>query len=284
MQSYGNRFFITERVSRVLRFGLHFFGTSALSVIPAVLTRITLSFGETGFSSCLWIAGKIVQQHGDANDASVQTAIQSMFSDTSSAVSKILQSGSPNDFPDVIEDYLQLSQAMLDYSPQSFYASAGFETTILTCLVAMTMIHSDIVFASLDLIRTILSSDVFNDPRGSASPNSMRVREILTTLGFQLVGTLLTGLTGNFPEEAISVVTLIFQQTAILWPSEMLNWLPTVLISIPPSSCPQEAKSEFLLACQNALSAGQTEKVKQAITNLFRAFRKTRARREVQVR
>jgi transportin-3 len=97
---YGADYNTCERVTRVLRFSLTFFGSTALPVIPSVLARMATSFEATGFASYLWIIGKTVSQFGNEEGETLRSAIKQAFERTSTKLLKMLQETPPSQIPD----------------------------------------------------------------------------------------------------------------------------------------------------------------------------------------
>lgn len=100
LRTYGSAFFITERITRLLRQGIHFFGPSALPVVPSVFTALSTSFTATGLSNCLWVVGKMVQRYGGGADPAVLQAIKDSFENMSLKVGTLLRDTSPTELPD----------------------------------------------------------------------------------------------------------------------------------------------------------------------------------------
>lgn len=100
LAKYGANYQMCERVSRVLRLGLNFFGNTAKPVLTSVLARMATSFEATGFASYLWIAGKIVSHFGNESDSELRTAFQEVFESTSNKLVSMLQDTPPSQIPD----------------------------------------------------------------------------------------------------------------------------------------------------------------------------------------
>lgn len=90
----------SERATRVLRHGVTLFGQAALSVASSVLSRMATSFEATGFSSFLWISGKIIGRFGHEADPALRNAFQSLYERATNKVVSLLQSKDPRDIPD----------------------------------------------------------------------------------------------------------------------------------------------------------------------------------------
>lgn len=100
LAKYGSQYEVSERTTRVLRHGITLFGKTTLRVAPAVLTRMSLSFEETGFPGYLWISGKIIGGYGIDKDAALHAAIKDVYERSTNKVISLLQAKSPGQIPD----------------------------------------------------------------------------------------------------------------------------------------------------------------------------------------
>lgn len=110
---YGSDYNACERVTRVVRFALNFFGSAALPVIPAVLARLSAAFEETAYASYLWIIGKIVSRFGREEDPALQSAFKRAFEQTSNKLVKVLQNTPPNQIPDGEKQFLAAESVLM---------------------------------------------------------------------------------------------------------------------------------------------------------------------------
>jgi len=281
---YGSDYDLTERVTRVLRHGLTLFGSSALPIAPMVVGRMSQGFVATGFSSYLWVAGKIVGQVDSEEDQALRASFQELLGLSTSKVVSILQAKSPGDVPDVLEDYIQMLLQILDHNPDIFFQNPAFENTFTVSMAALDLVHTDIVFAALDLFRSILTHDCLEANPSTAPPKfamyAATIRPVVSKVGEAFVGYLLNGLLGHFPEESTPLVISIMRSLAMSWPTQLQSWLPPVLQQLPTSKVPIEEKSRFLNDIINAINSRRYEKVKYAMNGLNRAAMKTRDRRQ----
>ena len=100
LTKYGSNYDVAERTTRVLRHGINLFGSSALAICPSVVNRMTVGFEDTGFSSYLWIAGKIIGRFGDEEDPALRRASQEIYQRSTNRVVFLLQAKLPTDIPD----------------------------------------------------------------------------------------------------------------------------------------------------------------------------------------
>lgn len=192
--------------------------------------------------------------------------------------------------------------SVIDYAPDIFFTSPAFPIAFRAAMAGLTLVQSDIVFASLDVLRSVIAHDCL-DPAPVPPPKfpiyAAAIKPLVEKEGLELTGCLLSGLTGDFPEDAVSTVITIFRVLAALWSTQLLSWLPVVLSQLPSTSVPDQAKTVFLsdvtqcvefrswsgrqpcsmLTRHRSINARDYDKVKYAIITLNRASRKVRERR-----
>ena len=265
---YGSNYDIAERTTRVLRHGITLFGDAGLPVAASVVVRMSLGFESTGFPSYLWIAGKVIGSFGTESNQALQGAFREMYERSTNKVVSLLQTKPPGDIPDgtsvclicvaecsyvefiVLEDFLQMLLQLIEFAPDTYFQSPAFPLAFRAAMAALTVVHSDIIFASLDLIRITLTHDslVSNNPaRPPKFPiYASAIRGVFDKEGFELVGYLLSGLVGEFPEDSTSAVVSIFRVISAVWTSQLQSWLPLVLQQLPTTTVPNQAKTQFL--------------------------------------
>ncbi|KAI0756727.1 ARM repeat-containing protein [Daedaleopsis nitida] len=300
---YGSEYPICERTTRVLRLGLMFFGAATLPTIPSVLSRMASCFETTGFSSYLWMASKIIGRFGNEEDPSVRAAFKEVYERSSNKLVAILQEKTPQMIPDIMEDYLQMLLQMIEYTPDVFFPSPAFAVAFRVAMAALSLVHSDIVFAALDLLRSVLTHDCLAPTSQPPPPKfpiyAAAIGPVVEHEGQELIGYLLAGLVGDFPEESIPMVVTIFRVLSAIWPSLLLAWLPPVVQQLPSVTVPDTIKAAFVsdvnrseyscnrriqlivLIYHSAIQSGELDKVKYAIRTIHRASRKARERRRV---
>lgn len=97
---YASSYDVCERVTRVIRLGLGFFGPSALPVIPNVLLRMATAFESTSYASYLWIIGKTIARFGNEENPAVRSSFKQAFERCSTKMVNILQNTPPSQIPD----------------------------------------------------------------------------------------------------------------------------------------------------------------------------------------
>ena len=150
----------------------------------------------------------------------------------------------------VLEDYLQMLLQMIEFTPDVFFPSPAFAIAFRVAMAALTLVHSDLVFAALDLLRTILTHDCLAPTTTPPPPKfpiyAAAIKPVVEREGAELTGYLLSGLVGDFPEEAIPMVVTIFRVLGSIWPSQLLAWVPPIVQALPSASVPDAVKTTFI--------------------------------------
>lgn len=151
----------------------------------------------------------------------------------------------------VLEDYIRMLMNMVEFAPDIFFESSAFPAAFHITLAALTLIHTDTIFASLDLVRMILTHDCLTpDPLKPPPPKfliyAQTIHQTVDKEGFDFTSLLLTGLVGDFPEETASIIVTLFRVLASLWSSQLQQWAPMILQGLPVTSAPEDAKIRFM--------------------------------------
>lgn len=149
----------------------------------------------------------------------------------------------------VVQDFVQLLLQLVELTPDIFFDQNIFPAVFGASLAGLTVIHDDTVFATLDLFRMIATHDCLGDEvvQPEYTKWATLIRGVVRNQGYQLTGYLLSGMLGDFPEDAIQNVVSIFRVITTMFPEEMLQWLSGVLGELPATTAPNQAKSQFLM-------------------------------------
>ncbi|KAF5337203.1 hypothetical protein D9611_003114 [Ephemerocybe angulata] len=242
---------VADRATRVVRRGLDFFGDSALSVAPAMIGRMSFSFEATGLAAYLWIPGKVISRFGNDDEPNLRGSFKEFYERSTQKVVSMLQTGSPREYSDVLEDYIQMLVQLEAMAPDIFYPSSVFPLAFTANLAGLQVVQSDTIFSSLDLILSIVSHNSLDPAHGHQAPKFLiyaaAIKNTIEKEGYHLLGGLLQGLTGNtFPEDSTANIHSIFRYLAQGWSGQLVSWLGPVLEQLPPGAAPNEAKLQFL--------------------------------------
>jgi len=151
----------------------------------------------------------------------------------------------------VLEDYIQMLNQLLTMRPDIFFLSSAFQFAFHATLAGLTVVQTDIIYVALDFFRDTLTHDALEPGQEDSQPENYQlfanaIREALRKDGAPLLLYCLSGLTGDFPEEAVGTIISIFRILVWIFPQELLIWLPSVLEQLPVPRVPVTAKTQLL--------------------------------------
>jgi len=138
-------------------------------------------------------------------------------------------------------------------APDIFFESSSFPHAFSAALAGFQVVQSDTIFSALELNQNIMEHNSLNPTSHQNAPKySIYASAIKSTIeqeGFNLLGCLMAGLTGQFPEfpeDCTTPIISVFRSLVEFWPTQLLVWLPAVLEQLPPGTAPNEGKLQFL--------------------------------------
>ena len=150
----------------------------------------------------------------------------------------------------VLEDYLHMILELFQRRPDILLESPAFPSAIRIAVASLTLVHSEIIFASLDIIRGIIGHDALDPSVRNPPPKfpayAMAIRQVVETEGPALLLNLLNGLVHDFPEESVSLVVTIFRMLCLLIPQNFLSWFPESVNNVPMGASFTPAKEQLL--------------------------------------
>ena len=307
MAAHGHYYFISERVSSLLRRGLAFFGRLAVPTLPALLERLAACFEATGYPGYVWIVGKCIDQYGREAEMGLRAGLQGAFERVSGKTIKMLQDTMPADLSDVMDDYLHTCVATAGNTPSLLFLSPVFPHAFQTALSALTLYKTEIIEVALELIREVVGHDALSLPPSSSQPGTplpasivsstasgagagggpsveeltayaATIRQVIGQQGYQLVSLLLTGLVTHFSPDTMPVVVTVLRVLSGGFPTEMAAWVGPAAEQMPAANVPAQDRALFVEKFQSALNARSLDEVKVALNGLYSVSRKARER------
>ncbi|GAA5861972.1 hypothetical protein JCM1840_006893 [Sporobolomyces johnsonii] len=287
---YGSDGMVAEKSCVAIRRGLFFFEDVAFSVAAGVLERLASAFEQAPASSYLWITGKMVTMFARREEPAFDAVVKSAFERESNKVFELLQSTQPAQIADVLDDYVHLVQALIDYAPDHIFLSTAFPAAFQSTLTALTLLSPQVVLNALDAVRAIVGHDSLHydpsDPHLSPAmhatyPNYVAaIRAVIEATSVQLLQLLLDVLVGGGEDEPYNVLTIL-RLLSIQFPMVLAANVPAAVELLPAKIAGPAEKAEFLNRFNSAITAQNPNQVKDAFTWLLRTSRKSRERARV---
>ncbi|GAA5991442.1 hypothetical protein JCM10908_005703 [Rhodotorula pacifica] len=271
LAKFGHLASVADRVCVAIRRGLVFFDEMALAVAASVLERLSSCFDLSTASGYLWITGKIVEQF----PGQVSEAASRAFERESARLFALLQTTSPSQVPDVLDDYTHLFLTLIDATPSLVFLSPAFPSAFQSVLTALTLPSARVVITALDAIRAVVGHDALED--GSSSPFAAPIRAAVESTAQQSIPLLLDVLVGGGEDEPYNVLTIL-RLLSIQFPTVLAATVPSAVELLPTRAASRQEKDEFLREFNGAITELKPNKVKDVFTWLLRTSRKSRDR------
>lgn len=140
---------------------------------------------------------------------------------------------------------------LFEKRPDILIESNVFPMAIRIATMSLTLTPTEVIFAALDLMRGIIAHDCLDPAVRNLPPKfpiyAASIRQVFSSEGSQLTVNLVAGLVNDFPSETVSMVITIFRLLSVLWPQQLLTWLPNALnqVTMPASYGP--AKQQLMV-------------------------------------
>ena len=140
---------------------------------------------------------------------------------------------------------------LLDRTPDVFFRSNAFPLAFQICMASLTVVHTEVLVAALEVVRDILSHDCLST-QPTAVPTSdfpvyaAAIQDVLEKNGQAFVACVLSGMIGDFPEDCLSSIIVIFRMLASVFPAQMSAWIQNVAPTLPVSAGLVPARQQFV--------------------------------------
>ncbi|KAK4052049.1 Nuclear import receptor [Microbotryomycetes sp. JL201] len=159
---------IAEKACVAIRRGIQFFEELAEPLAPSVLERMAACFEHSGASSYLWITAKTIERFAFKRDPALLTAAKSAVERQCAKVFAMLQTIAPAQMADVLDDFVNLVIAVIEYAPDVLFLSPSLPAAFQAALSTLTLLSPSILLSALDAVRATIGHESLqydpNDP------------------------------------------------------------------------------------------------------------------------
>lgn len=257
---YAPLYYISERVGSILRRGLSFFPPAALEpVLRPVLARMASSFAQTGYSSYLWITGKVATKFGEPARSPGGEALAALligaFENVTQSLAELLKVKTALEISDgqftaectnssVMDDYVHCFMAYIQALPSQTLASAACPLAVSHTLAALMCPAPQTVLVCLDTLSLLAQ-------RMSHAEFEPGLKPMFATYAKPLLALLLDGVVHGLPDDGFDQVPHILKAIAAsVPPTEVEAYATEGLASIPGNVLPATEKQKFITDLQ----------------------------------
>ncbi|KAI0478983.1 exportin 1-like protein [Xylariaceae sp. FL0804] len=277
---------ICERVCRCWKMLLVAHRAAMAPVLPEMANKLASGFADSRQGCFLWVTGGVLREFSDDRnqiDQAMAEHIYVFFEAQTTSVLRYISELTPQELPDVTEDFYRLAVDGLLYYPQKFIPSALFAPVFEAAISVLILEQREPLSATLHYIRDVLSWAAQYPPSSDGylsqeTEDRLRniVKELLLSQGEMLVKRLLAGMMITFPGDCFTdasgaLLTLfeIMPEQALVWVDSTLRMLPDGTVT-PPEVDRLSSKIKAKLVTEDAGERRQIRSIMQDFTNTYR--------------
>lgn len=281
---------ICERVCRCWRLMVIAHRGAMAPILPAMANELANGFANSRQGCFLWVTGAILREFSDDRehvDEAMTEDIYAFFEAQATNVLRFLSNLTPQELPDVTEDFYRLVVDGLLYYPQKFIPSPLFAPIFEAAISVLILEQREPLSATLHYIRDVLAwgarySPTANDYLPPPILEQLRgmVKTLLTAQGEMLVKRLLAGMMITFPSDCFADASGALLTLFEVLPDQTLAQVDSSLRLLPGGTITPAEVDRLILKIKERLNANDTGDVRQ-IRSLMQDFTNTYRRRYV---
>ncbi|XXG99031.1 hypothetical protein Hte_005365 [Hypoxylon texense] len=281
---------ICERVCRCWRFMVISHRGAMAPILPDMANQLATGFATSKQGCFLWVTGAILREFSDDREHVGQDMTEHIyvfFEAQATNVLRFLSELSPQDLPDVTEDFFRLVVDGLLYYPQKFIPSAIFLPVFEAALSVLVLEQREPLSATLHYLRDVLGwgttySPTSYDhlPASVAGELRIAVRQLLSAQGETLVKRLLAGMMITFPKDCFADASGALLTLFEIFPEQTAAWVDRTLRLLPERTVSPVEIDRLMTKVKEKLSTNDTGDVRQ-IRSILQDFTNTYRRRYI---
>ena len=245
---------ILERICRCWRYMVITYRTNIAPLIPQMAEELRQGFAQSKQGCFLWATDSIIREFYDEAEGvqpGYAEAVYQFFEQQATTFLRALNDISPEELPDLIEDFFRMSQDILLYHSARSIPGALMPDILEAATNTLQILKEEPLMATLHFLRDFLAYGMADQPYSSFANGDRRtpvpvvesVKAISRQKGEELTKRLLVGMMYTFPQDcypdASGVILGLFQ----LLPQEAAGWVKTTVSMLPDGAMtPDEAQ------------------------------------------
>lgn len=279
---------ILERVCRSWRYMVISYRIAMAPLLPTLAQNLAHGFQASRQGCFLWATDAIIREFSEGAeyvDQNTSEAVYQFYEQQVVVFLRILNELSPDELPDVIEDFFRLATDAVRFYPTKTICSSLATPTFEAAISALSLQQIDPLIAALHFIRDILSFagekppiSEFNGSDGKPLSNppevQTAVKQLLVSLGPLLVQRILTGMMFSFPEECFPDASAILLASFGLMPQQSAEWVQATLQLLPTGSLKAGESNRLMRGISEKIQKGEMRKVRVLLQDFTNAYRR----------
>ncbi|KAI5918622.1 exportin 1-like protein [Camillea tinctor] len=281
---------ICERVCRCWRIMVISHRGAMAPILPEMANKLASGFATSKQGCFLWVTGAILREFSDDRDHVDQAMTEHIyvfFEAQATNVLRFLSELSPQELPDVTEDFFRLVVDGLLYYPQKFIPSPLFTPIFEAAISVLVLEQREPVSATLHYIRDVLAWAAKYSPSSyeHLSPTVAEqlrtlVKQLLIAQGGMLIKRILAGMMITFPGDCFADASGALLTLFEVLPEQTVVWVDQTLRILPEGTVTSIEVDRLMTKIRERLSANDSGDVRQ-IRSIMQDFTNTYRRRYV---
>ncbi|KAL7628104.1 Nuclear import receptor [Parahypoxylon ruwenzoriense] len=281
---------ICERVCRCWRFMVISHRGAMARILPDMANQLASGFAASKQGCFLWVTGAILREFSDDRehvDQAMTEHIYVFFEAQTTNVLRFLSELSPQELPDVTEDFFRLVVDGLLYYPQKFIPSSLFPPVFEAALSVLVLEQREPLSATLHYLRDVLgwSTEYLPSSYDHLSPSVAEqlrniVKQLVLAQGEVLVKRLLAGMMITFPKDCFADASGALLSLFRIFPDQSAVWIDRTLRLFPEGTITPTEVDRLMVKIKEKLSTNDSGDVRQ-IRSILQDFTNTYRRRHV---
>ena len=280
---------IVERVCRCWRYMVLQYRFHTLPMLPQLAEKLSQGFTASRQGCFLWATDSIVREFSDASEnvpKQTTDAIYAFYEQQATTFLRALNDLSPEQLPDVIEDFFRLSLDVLLYHPNKILLSNLMTTILSAASTSLTLLKEEPLIATLHFLRDFLAYGGDNAPsssfdadgqyRNRANPQQIQeaVKKLTLTEGESLVQRCMTGMMYTFPQDCFPDASGVLLGMFQLLPREVATWTAKTVSMLPQGSIAPQEQERLLRNIQQRIENGEVRKIRSLLQDFTNSYRR----------
>ena len=280
---------ILERVCKCWRSMVISYRTATAPLLPTLASSIAGGFEASRQGCFLWATDAVIREFSDGaefiDDATSENVFQ-FFASLATVFFRILAELQPGELPDVIEDFFRLAADAVRFYPKKTITSSLALPMVQASLTALTLELLEPVLAALHFLRDFLDFGFergpvssFNGSGGEPAPGNLpevqaAVRQVVSSVGQELVHRVLTGMMFSFPEDCFPDASGVLLSLFNLGPQAAAQWVQETLQNLPIGSLKPAEANKLMKGIGEKLQQNEPRKVRVLLQDFTNSYRR----------
>lgn len=280
---------IVERICRCWRYMVLQYQYHTLPMLPQLAEKLSQGFTASRQGCFLWATDSIVREFSDVSENVPQQtaeAIYAFYEQQATTFLRALNDLSPEQLPDVIEDFFRLSLDVLLYHPNQILLSNLMSTILSAASTSLTLLKEEPLIATLHFLRDFLAYGSENAPsssfdtdgqyRNRTNPQQIQdaVKKLTLAEGEQLVQRCMTGMMYTFPQDCFPDASGVLLGLFQLLPPEVAAWTAKTVTMLPQGSIAPQEQERLLRNIQQRIENGEVRKIRVLLQDFTNSYRR----------